>query len=439
MKTISDTGRAYDHLLCADTGVDRQNGRLCPEAGKACNYDPIVVNAGDHIRIKTEGVRYRLFRYGTEPEKRWIEEYEYAPEGNWFPFLENQDQTWYDSELIADESAYCRFVLQGVEGCTFLEDVVEFSRVKRTEKKEWISREVQHLTDRIDREKLPKGLSFVLLSDTHYAIGGNWKDTFQSIKEAKDRLNPAGIIHLGDLTDGMYPLNVTKSFASRVLTDLRSLRRPLYLCLGNHDANYFRGNTEQLSKKEQAAFYQRRRKPYYYQDFRKQRIRLVFLDSFDPERKQRYGFSLQQYLWLRRILRRTKRSWHILVFSHVTPVAKLHVWSDDILRGEKMLRLLAQRKEQVLGWIHGHSHADQVYLQTPFPVIGIGCGKQESFQEHKPEGSVTYPRKADTPEQELWDVLYLPEDGSKLFFFRYGAGKDRIIERKEDGQWRAGN
>ena len=80
-----------------------------------------------------------------------------------------------------------------------------------------------------------------------------------------------------------------------------------------------------------------------------------------------------------------------------------------------------------MGWIHGHSHVDQIVDEKPFPIISIGCSKLEDFREHKPGGSLTPERRRNTSSQELWDVLVLhPADGS-MDLIRFGAGEDRHI------------
>ena len=163
---------------------------------------------------------------------------------------------------------------------------------------------------------------------------------------------------------------------------------------------------------------------------------LLFLDSFDPDEKERYGFSAEEVRWVRRTLRFVPRGYRVLIFSHVPPLAEIHVWSDTIRNEKRMLRCVqrfhARRNGAVLAWIHGHSHADQVYEKLPFPVIGIGCAKLEDFREHKPEGSVTWERIRGTASQELWDVLLIHAGEGSLDFFRFGAGQDRHVSRKKN-------
>ena len=90
------------------------------------------------------------------------------------------------------------------------------------------------------------------------------------------------------------------------------------------------------------------------------------------------------------------------------------------------------RKGCVLGWIHGHNHADQITWYGCLPVIGIGCAKLEDFTEHKPEGAVTWPRAQCTASEELWDVLVIHPKEESMDFIRFGAGEDRHINQRQD-------
>ena len=181
-----------------------------------------------------------------------------------------------------------------------------------------------------------------------------------------------------------------------------------------------------------ARLYQGRETPWYNVDLADGKLRMLFMDSFDPEERDRYGFSKEQIRWLKRVLWTTPRGTKLLVFSHVPPAAEIHVWSDTIRNGEKILRILERfhrrRGRAVLGWIHGHNHADQIYDKRAFPIIGIGCSKIEDFLEHKPEGAVTYSRQQGGETQELWDLLVIHPSKMSMDFLRFGAGEDRHVE-----------
>ena len=295
----------------------------------------------------------------------------------------------------------------------------------------WIGEEADRVAARARKVFRRGDAAFLLLTDTHYAISCNWPDTLSSLGAVADRLQMQGVIHLGDLTDGLLPDFWTRRYAGRVLDGLHSLGLPYDGCLGNHDSNYFRNNRGIMAGEDLARFYLNRSRPYYHKDFPEQRIRMYFLDSFDPGRQQRYGFSDEELGWLRRSLRKVPGGYRLLFFSHVPPLARLHVWSDEILNEKKLLQILNEYQKnggKILAWIHGHNHADQVTGSPEFPIVSIGCSKTEAFAEHKPRGSVTYERRLDEPRQELWDILICHAGRHELDLVRFGAGKDRHIE-----------
>jgi hypothetical protein len=438
MKNSSDIARKNEPAsgvpLWEGCAVDPETGEIVVCPGVSVNVPPIRLWPGTCVRPRDGGTRFQVFLYGGPAEDRWIYTYDYAPEGNWAPLRgRGEPRPWHEGEVRLEEDGYYRFVIAGAHG-DWLEEllVLDTSAAQKPAAKRWIGEETERLRARLSGAALPGGFRCLLLADTHYAAGGNWEDTLESLRQGAERLAPEGIVHLGDLTDGMYALPQTKYYARLVMDGLNSLGRPVYMCLGNHDENYFRGNTGVMTKEESAAFYLGREKPYYLVDLPEHKLRLFFLDSFDPARNQRYGFSREELLWFRRMLRRTPKTCRILVFSHVPPLPEIHVWSDVIRNGQGMIRALRRfesRGGRVLAWIHGHSHADQVYTGAEIPVVGIGCGKLECFTEHKPDGSVIFRRDRGSASQELWDVLCVPDGADELYLFRYGAGEDRHITR----------
>ena len=415
------------HLpLYAEHGVDDAGGLITEAAGMCVNYIPLSLRPGDRLCPRDSRLRYRLYWYSEQVDPALIYTYCYAREGNWTTYCpEKSPDFWMEGELQVGEAGYARLVFRPAEGAEFLDDCFFLRRTEtETPEPEWIAAEAERLAERFRAAKPGDGLRFFLLGDSHYCIGGNWEDTLAGLRRSAELIRP-------DLTDGTVPLRQMKSLAGRVLEDLRSLGIPLYLCLGNHDENYFRGNPERMNKQESARWYFHRRRSYYRVDLDSRRLRLYFLDSFDPAKKERYGFSLKEYLWFRRSLLHIPPGWRVLIFSHVPPLPEIHVWSREIRLGPAMLRALEavarSGKNPVLGWIHGHNHADQIFQPGRVPVIGIGCSKLESFPEHKPEGSRTWQRKRGCPEQELWDAVLVPDGENRLYLFRFGAGRDRRV------------
>ena len=433
------------YALEPGTGVDPETGLRTAEADCAVNLIPFPLRRGSTLRPKTEGDRIKVYFYRPEVPGELIHTYAYQPEANWTTYSpELSALEWTDGEYTAPADGFVRVAVAGaVPGEAPEEGAALQDRVLTGEAScgelpvpEWMTRCEESLKQRVTACRREKDLLLFLLADTHYTAGCIWPDTLRSLRLAAEELHPDAVVHLGDFTDGLLPTAYTRSIAAMVLADLRTVCGRLWCCVGNHDRNYFRGNPGAMSREECARLYLDRETPWYHVDFPAQKLRLLFLDSFDPTEKERYGFPPEEVRWLRRRLLTTPRAYRVLVFSHVPPAAEIHVWSETIRNEERMFRLLerfhARRGGSVLGWVHGHSHADQIYEKRAFPVIGIGCAKLEDFPEHKPEGSVTYPREQHSQNQELWDALLIHAETGSLDFLRFGAGEDRHVEMKRE-------
>jgi hypothetical protein len=223
---------------------------------------------------------------------------------------------------------------------------------------------------------------------------------------------------------------------------MQAIDAPLFVVLGNHDANYFRGNPDAFPLAEQARLYQSEapgvrpvpEATYYYQDYPEQQLRCLFRSAYDNREALRYGFDRQQIEWVWRCLQELAAGWHVLIFSHDAPLARLDFWTDEIRNGDQLMKALENWQSEhggILGFIHGHTHADYIYRRRKFPIISIGCAKCEDMQEKKPKGSVTPLREPGTVSQELWDVLVVHPQSDRLDFVRFGAGEDRSVQPTE--------
>ena len=327
---------------------------------------------------------------------KWIYTYDYAPESIWEPWRdEGSEVGWIDDET---ESVVCR--LQSDLPC------------------------------------------YILLTDSHYVINGTWDDTFKSMKALSEKLGVreqenlsgkgqgllAGIIHLGDLTDGLLPLQKTRQFEGKCIADMQSLGAPLFLTPGNHDYNYFRGNPEVVYPEV----------PQFYVDKEDEKLRMIFIDSFDPKEQVRYGFTDYCIHWLDATLSNMPEDLHAVIFSHVTPLVRLQAWAKDIRNRAKLIDVLNKHAEKILAFINGHNHCDHLFNDLNngmFPIISINCAKCEYFLEHKPEGSVVPERTLGDRTQESFDILQIDAENGKMYFTRFGAGSDRYVENHK-AYWR---
>ena len=315
---------------------------------------------------------------------KWIYTYDYAPDSVWEP--------WRDSN----------------------------------EEPVWVQAEADAVMDRVAvnaacAEDESGVLTFALLADSHFVHNGTWQDTTASLKALEQRMALDGVIHLGDLSDGLLPLNKTREIENRCIDDMKALGVPVYVAFGNHDYNYFRGNPE-VSYPDI---------PRYSIDYPDQKLRLVFIDSFDPKESIRYGYSEQCINWLEETLSNMPEGYVVIIFSHITPLVQLQAWAKEIRNSDRMMEVLDSYGESILAFVVGHNHCDQIYNDLDngkFPIISINCAKCEYFLEHKPAGSIVPPRRLGDRTQESFDIMQVDAANKRICFTRFGAGYDRAIE-----------
>ena len=433
--------------LEAGRGVEAESGLLCSCPGVAVNFEPMRVWEGESLVPLKAGLEYQVAVYSPAPDPQYIYTYSYPPEANLTKFCPDKSVfQWKTGPHRFSESAYVRIILRAevLKEGDVLSDYFRWEGKTNKDKPlcsrsdeeadslpDWIEEEADRVARRVQHCRRAGDLVFFLMTDIHYTAGCNWPWTAASLAAVKQRVKAEGIIQLGDITDGLLPTTWTERYAGRVLADIKALGLPVVGCLGNHDRNFFRGNSQGLSLRACTQMCLGRDDPDYCIDYPEQRLRMIFLDSFDPQRKDRYGFSEDTVRRFGSMLEQAPEEFRILVFSHVPPLAKLHVWSDGLLRSGEMLSLLqrfrTKRGGTVLGWIHGHNHADQIDTSVGFPIVSVGCSKLEAFPEHKPAGSVTRMRRLGEPSQELWEVLVVHACSRDFDLIRYGAGIDRYV------------
>lgn len=495
----------------AGYGLDRE-GRAVKRDGTAATLRFYRAGAGDRLRLLDRDFRYIVALYGGGPEPGYIYTYDYEPEENWtvcrgfWP-----EEGFAADDMIFEKDVYFRIMLERkpevvperdkLPGAKDLPDFREILVLERCggseegqaeeELEACFGKEIEDTVRAVQEYCRDRALSaqhagaaekrplvFFLQTDTHCAVGGTWEDTVRTVGAVNEKIRADGYIHLGDVTDGLVPAELTREYVRAVQGDIRALGLPLYYTVGNHDYNYFRNNPEPFGRREmyelylapvtaeplggqggvageglqlrgsavggnpkkgikrglggqEAAGNGERNCLWYYRDVEERRLRLIFLDSFDPVRKVRYGFPEEELDWLDGVLGQLPGDWYAVVFSHVPPVSRLHYWSSEI-RGSQRLTAILRRFQRrsgcrLMGFIHGHNHADQIDLREGFPIISIGCGKCEYFTDKKPEGTETYARVRHTASQELWDALLISTEAEELRFIRFGAGKDRSV------------
>ena len=389
---------------------------------------------GARLTLLDPACKFNVATYRPEIEPRWLYTYDYAPEQNWTIYQRDlTGDSYRQADYVFSENVYFRVCLRKVDGGLFepaadINDYMAFEAEPPPAEpvKPWLLSEVGRVAKRVHDLRLPGELALALLADTHYTVGGTWEDTLTGLELLHQKISLDGVIHLGDLTDGLVSGEVTRHYVKNMLTGLKKCGLPVWVALGNHDSNYFRNNPECFSVEEQREIYLEGKEPRYYVDL--PRLRLIFLDSFEPDEELRYGYCLEGARWLEQTLAGLPTGGAALIISHLPPLARLQYWTKA-LRGEKeLLEILNLYANKILAWINGHNHADCLDNDEGFPIVSIANAKCEAFTEYKTEGFVTPERRLREASQECWDVLIVNPEARGARFVRFGAGRDRVIE-----------
>lgn len=404
---------------------------------------------GSILHLQLEEYSFAVVTYSLERDMKYLYTYDYQKEENWTTYNHNLTQEIYgQTDYLFDQELYFRVNLKRLDGMNItveetrnVNQILQYRSKKAVYiEKEYFREEINVTAKSIRNKRNEDSMVFALLTDTHYVVNGTWEDTSYNLKELHKEIGFDGVIHLGDMTDGMVSAKVTKDYVTREMEDLKALDIPIYQVLGNHDSNYFNSNPERMSRQEQQDFYfsfidqdikRNQGNSYYYVDFDGIKLRGIFLESYDFEEEIKYGFSNEALAWLGETLKVTPEGYSVVIFSHVPPLGCIHYWTDQIRNSDLLMELLEEYDaidgKCVMAYIHGHNHADQIYRERRFPIISIGCTKFEYFTDKKPEGSFTEPRTLNMVTQELWDIMIINPTEKKLELIRFGAGSDRTI------------
>ena len=407
------------------------------------------VNPGDEFDFKAWGYLFQLAFYNDRIDPKLIHTYCYSDEESWATYTNNlQKFGWRFGKRNFREHGWARLLVRRLDGkpvgqadkaalerkCFFLRKKVPYKS------KPFFDAEIQDTAGKVNALRAADVDTLVLglITDNHYVINGRWEDTAANLRAVNKKAPFDALVHLGDFTDGMTPLAITREYFGLVNADLKKLGVPLYYCLGNHDSNYFRKNPESVDALGQSRLYLQREEPHYYVDFAGKKLRALFLHSYDHMQEgqgKRYGFDDAEVEWVKTTLAQTPADYKVLIFSHVPLLAKMHFWSDEIRNEAAMVQVLqdfnagaAGQKGRLLAFVHGHIHSDWVNdTDLSFPIVSIGCAKIEDDQVKKSAGSTTYSRALDDATQDLWDVLVVNARTGRLDFVRFGAGADRTL------------
>jgi len=397
-------------------------------------------NPGDRLQLLDSAYKFNVATYRPEINHQWIYTYTYAADQSWTMYNGDLSGDSYRQDDYAfEDHTYFRVCIRKISGEDFenadnINDILAFQTSGSDDRdrgshdsgsKLWIETEAERVAKHVNEIRETGDLTFILMADSHYNVNGTWDDTRRAVELLSREVKLNGIIHLGDISDGMVTGDATRHYVNLELDSLRTNEVPVWVALGNHDTNYFRNNPERFSTEEQSELYLDGREMRYHIDL--PGLRLIFLDSFDPDEHLRYGYSQECINWLEQTLDSTPEDSVALILSHLPPTTRLQYWAKQLRGDSEMMEVLSRNSARILAWLNGHNHADKLDNAEGFPIISIVNAKCEAFTEHKTEGFITPDRKLDDVTQEAFDVFIINAEKRTVRFIRFGAGDDRTI------------
>lgn len=298
------------------------------------------------------------------------------------------------------------------------------------------------------REKTTsRGLMFGVITDTHLddKRAGWFNQSMENLERLNNALQFNGVFHLGDIINGYSTADVTKHHLQHAVDRLLKIgKQNTYITVGNHDNNNGAGDAERLTDAELYSYIQRYNEHYvnrtmpltdsvyecsasnYYIDYPAMKIRMIMFDSCYYSS----GFSTDMISWMSNLLATTPSDYKFIFFTHQStePQANAGVTPQN---ASGLKALLAQYKDRIYCYIHGHTHYDYVNYSNEFVQIGLCSAVPDQPSQNVPVGGVQPTRTIGTVTQDCISVIIILPEEQKVELVRFGAGSDNSIPFRE--------
>lgn len=288
-----------------------------------------------------------------------------------------------------------------------------------------------------------RGLMFGVITDTH--LDNKRVEYYNQTMENLERLNNGlqfnGIFHLGDIINGYDTADIAKYHLQYAMDRLLKIgAQNTYVAVGNHDNNNGAGDAQRLKDYELYSYIQRYNEHYvnrtmdttnsvygspssnYYVDYPTFKIRMIVFDSCYYSG----GFSDDMIAWMSALLASTPSDYHFVFFTHESTEAALN-GGVALGNATAFKNLLAQYKDRIYCYIHGHSHYDYVGYDNEFVQIALCCAVPDQPSSSVPSGGIQPSRTIGTVTQDCISVIIILPEEQKVELVRFGAGDDRTI------------
>ena len=298
------------------------------------------------------------------------------------------------------------------------------------------SDEIESVTEDVISKTTSKALLLGVITDTHIETAYDDANcvSMHNMKRVNENLSFDVAINMGDIIDGGEDKDTEQKFIQKGINRLINVGAKKFAALvGNHDNNGLNPD-ELFTNSELYGMILRMNETEvvrdgitsnFYIDYPELKIRLIFVDSV----YQSGGFSTETITWTDNVLTNLPQNYKAVFISHEpTRWSLISTATGSMVNSSEMEAVLTSHESVICGWIHGHTHFDNVSYVMGFPEISITCGKPDQFPSTNfPTGAVAPARTIGDVTQDAWDsVLILPSE-SKFELVRFGAGSNRTV------------
>lgn len=303
--------------------------------------------------------------------------------------------------------------------------------------------ELQTTIETVRAKTTSRGLMFGVITDTHLDKKrvSYYDQTMENLERLNDGLQFNGIFHLGDIINGYETADLVKNQLQYAVARLLKIGGDkTYITVGNHDNNNGAGDSERLNDRVLYSYIERFNENYvtrsmtlttsvyentgsnYYVDYASLKIRAIFFDSC----YYGGGFPDDMLPWLETVLSNAPSDYHFVLFTHMSTEA-VYNGGSALGNASAMKSLLAEYKDRIYCYIHGHTHYDAVYYTNEFVQIGLCCSVPDQPPASVPDGAISPARTIGTVTQDCISVIIILPDEGKVELVRFGAGNDATI------------
>ena len=342
----------------------------------------------------------------------------------------------------------------------------------------------------IKQAELSKQITFIAMSDTHYA--GDQEDSWQANSNTSAlhagmaaqilayALNIDFACHLGDVTFGSSNTTeeLLKAQIEKISQYLDSNFKgiPQFRTVGNHDTGEYGTLVgaeylyEAIGSKCEGATYGSTTYGYCYRDFIDKKVRVICLNTSEGETNSgsstSYVVSPEQCLWFAQTLKDVgsktdAADWSIIVLGHYSldfggayPLSNIvyaYVNGNSITENGTTVNFSGNNAASFVANFHGHTHCFKVdnlyrvyWSESASANVGEAydakrvCVPNVSYYRNNYYGDTsfygftysddtTYEKTIDTAEDTAFVVNVVDLDNKVIYSYCYGAGIDRVV------------